>query len=52
MIRKLTATTMIGALIGVLALAVIGRLQAPEEPTAQLPAEVTLRIASVRDLFP
>ena len=52
MIRRLTATVLIGALIGALALAVFERLQTPEEPAAQLPAEFPLRITSIRDLFP
>ena len=52
MIRKLTATTLIGTLIGALALGVFERLQAPVAPTAQMLAVFTLRYASVRDVFP
>jgi hypothetical protein len=52
MFRKLTATTLIGALLGTLALATIGRLQAQTEPAVEMPNEFALRNVSLRDLFP
>ena len=51
MIQRLTATALIGALIGAFALAVFQRLQTPAAPAAQLPAEFPLYDASIRDLF-
>ena len=55
MIRRLTATVLIGAVIGALALAVFARLQAPVEPTAQAAGGVHAALphhATIRDLFP
>ena len=52
MFRKLTATTLIGALIGALALGMVERRQAPADSTAQLPPGLALGSANLRDLFP
>ena len=52
MIRRLATTTLIGALLGALALGVFQRLQVTEEPTAQLPAAFPMYNTSIRDLFP
>ncbi len=49
MIRKLSVATLVAALIGGLALVVSPRLQAPAEPTVQLPAGFAV---GFREVFP
>jgi len=52
MFRKLTATALVGALVGTLALATFERLHARTEPTVQMRSAFTLTTVSLRDLFP